>query len=171
MNTEELKKEIFAGKIFIYPTDTIYGLGCNALNKNSVQKIRDIKKRDKDKPMSIIAPSVRWIRENCIINTNIKKYIPGHYTLILRKKNTCFLSYVSKETIGIRIPLSDFTDRIRKTGVPFITTSVNLSGEKPANQIYEISSKIIKKVDFVIDNGKLSGKPSILVINGKEIKR
>ena len=60
----EAKKVIQAGGIIIYPTDTVYGLGCDATNKNSVKKIKEIKFRDKDKPLSIIAPSIEWIKKN-----------------------------------------------------------------------------------------------------------
>ncbi|HTY43787.1 MAG TPA: L-threonylcarbamoyladenylate synthase [Patescibacteria group bacterium] len=166
-----LKKQILAGKIFIYPTDTVYGIGCNALNKESVREIREIKKRD-EKPFSVIAPSFKWIEDNCIIDTELRKYLPGPYTIILKKKDKNFLSHVSeKETIGIRIPDNEFTKRIQEAGVPFITTSVNFSGEKPANNIEEIPKEILEKVNFIFNSGELSGKPSTLIIEGKEIKR
>ncbi|HJO15128.1 MAG TPA: L-threonylcarbamoyladenylate synthase [Candidatus Pacearchaeota archaeon] len=169
---KELKEKILSGKIFIYPTDTVYGLGCDATNKNSVKKIKEIKFRDKDKPLSIIAPSIKWIKENCIIEYNIEDYLPGPYTLILKKKNVNFLNWVSEtNTLGIRIPNNDFCDKIRKIRKPFITTSVNLSGENPAVSIKDINIEIIKQVDEVIDNGKLNGKSSTLIINNKEIKR
>ena len=169
---EKLKEKILSGKIFIYPTDTVYGLGCDATNKNSVKKIKEIKFRDKDKPLSIIAPSIEWIKKNCIIKYNIENYLPGPYTLILKKRDINFLNWVSKtNTLGVRIPNNDFCDEIRKVGKPFITTSVNLSGENSAISIKDINKKIIKQVDEVIDNGKLNGKSSTLIIDGKEIKR
>lgn len=174
---KKLKQNILSGKIFIYPTDTIYGIGCNALDERAVNKIKEIKTRDEDKPLSIIASSKNWIKENCIIDKelNINKYLPGPYTLILKKKNPDFLKHVSNtDSLGIRIPDSDFTKQIQKSGVPFITTSVNLSGEPFAVSINDISKEIINKVDYVIDaedESMLSGKPSILIINGKEVKR
>ena len=205
----EITKLLQEGKIFIYPTDTIYGLGCNALDVCAVERIKKIKGRDKDKPMSVIAPSLEWINENCVVpclassqfdfrdiikpahlpkiakiklnnshpnnkfsNSYLKKYLPGPYTLILKKKNQNFLKHVaSGDSLGVRIPNCDFTFKIQESGVPFITTSVNLSGEKPANNIGEISKEILNNVDFVIDEGELSGKPSILVIGDKEIER
>jgi L-threonylcarbamoyladenylate synthase len=167
----ELKKQILEGRIFIYPTDTIYGLGCNALDEKAVQKIREIKNRDM-KPISFIAPNLDWIKENLIVNLDLEKYLPGPYTLVLKKKDKNFLNWVSSgESLGVRIPANKFCDEVRSTGIPFITTSVNLAGEKPANKIAEISTEIIKKVDIVIDEGELSGKPSTLIVNGKEIER
>ena len=169
---KDLIKNILESKIFIYPTDTIYGLGCNALDEKAVKKIRDTKKRNKDKPLSVIAPSIKWIKDNCVIDADLKKYLPGAYTLILKKKNPDFLSYVSNtDFLGIRIPDCEFTKQIQKSKVPFITTSVNLSGEKPITKISEVPEEIIKKVDIIIDSGKLNGNPSALIIGGKEIKR
>ena len=91
---------------------------------------------------------------------------------LLKKKDKNFLFHVSdKETIGVRIPDNEFTRQVQESGVPFITTSVNISGEKPANKIEEIPIEILKKVDFVFNSGELSGKLSALIINGKEIQR
>lgn len=170
MNMKELKQAVLSGKIFIYPTDTIYGLGCDALNKESVEKIREIKKRD-EKPFSVIAPTVGWIKDNCIVDVDLSKYLPGKYTLVLKKRNRELLQWVSEDTIGVRIPDCEFTRKIQKIGVPFITTSVNFSGKKPATCIEEIDKEILKKADFVINEGKLNGKSSTLVINGKEVER
>jgi L-threonylcarbamoyladenylate synthase len=176
MNQRELTSNIKEGKIFIYPTDTIYGMGCDATNKKAVDKIREIKQRD-NKPFSIIAPSIDWIKENCFIDKglNIKKYLPGPYTIILKKKHRSFLSWVSDTNyLGVRIPDNGFCKKIQKTKIPFITTSVNLSGESFAKSINEIKQEIKNKVDFIIkseNKSKLSGIPSTLIINGKEIKR
>ena len=167
----KLTNQIKQGKIFIYPTDTIYGIGCDATNKQVVTKIRKIKQRDK-KPFSIISPSINWIKENFIVEVNLKKYLPGPYTLILKKKDKEFLNWVSDtDSLGIRIPDDDFCRKIQKAGVPFITTSVNLSGQSPITKISEIPRQIINKVDIIVDKGELNAMPSTLIINGKEVKR
>jgi len=173
MNNQQLMQNIKSGKIFIYPTDTIYGLGCDATNQKAVEKIKNIKQRDKNKPLSIIAPSIKSIKNNCITeNINLNKYLPGPYTLILKKKNKDFLKHISStDFLGIRIPDLDFTKQIQKSNLPFVTTSVNLSGEKPITKIYEIPKQILDKVDKIIDIGELNGKPSTLIIEGKEIRR
>lgn len=171
---ENITQQIKQGKIFIYPTDTIYGIGCDATNIKAVNKIKQIKQRDKDKPLSIIAPSIEWIKQNCIIpkELNINKYLPGPYTLILKKQKPSFLNHVSNtDSLGIRIPDNNFTKQIQESKLPFITTSVNLSGEKPITSIKQLKSNIKNKVDIIIDEGELNGKPSTLIINGKEVKR
>ena len=169
---DKVVSDILEGKIFIYPTDTIYGIGCNALDESAVKKIRDIKKRDKNKPLSVIAPSFEWIRKHCVVDFDIKKYLPGPYTLILKKKDPDFLKHVSEtDSLGIRIPDCEFSEKVKKAKTPFITTSVNLSGEPFAVSIKDVPVEIKSKVDRVVDAGELNGKPSALIINGKEISR
>ena len=166
-------EDIKHGAIFIYPTDTIYGLGCDATNIESVDMIRKIKYRDGDKPTSIIAPSKEWIKEHCIVGEDLlNKYLPGPYTLILKKKDPEFLKHVSlNDSLGVRIPDCEFNDLIEKAGVPFITTSVNLVGEPFAVKISDVSHDILDVVDIIIGVGKLDGRPSTIVVDGKEIKR
>jgi len=169
---DNIVKDILAGKIFIYLTDTIYGLGCDATNEAAVEKIKKIKERDREKPLSVIAPNTDWIEEHCFIDVEIDKYLPGPYTIILKKKNKNFLSHVSDtEFLGVRIPRCDFSGKVEQAGVPFITTSVNLSGKPFVESINEIPQTILEKVDVVVDEGELLGKPSILIKHGKEISR
>jgi L-threonylcarbamoyladenylate synthase len=165
-------EDIKNGAIFIYPTDTIYGLGCDATNEESVALIRRIKNKDV-KPMSVIAPSVEWVKENCVVDDeSLAKYLPGPYTLILKKKDKDFMKDVSSDdTLGVRIPDAEFTKLVEKSGVPFITTSVNFTGEPYAISISDIDKKIMDSADIVIGVGKLDGRPSTLVIDGKEISR
>jgi len=151
--------EIKAGKIFIYPTDTLIGLGTDTTNQTAVKKILAIKKRQ-SKPFLIIVPSFDWIRENCEISeknfTFLKQRLPGPYSFIVKLKN-------SPETVGIRIPNSWFTEIIKQANLTFITTSVNIAGELPATKIDSIPSDILNQVDYVImDDETPSGKPSTI---------
>ncbi len=157
-----IKKELVSGKIFIYPTDTIYGLGCNAKKKESVITIREIKKRDA-KPFSVIAPSKEWIYHHFVIfNKHYIQQLPGPYTFILTMKQRCVSSAVNNglPTLGVRIPNHPFTSYL---SIPFITTSVNYSGKSPIQEIKQIPSGIKKRVDYIIDDGPLYNKPSTLV--------
>lgn len=169
---EKILKPIIAGKIFIYPTDTIYGIGCNALDKKAVEKIKEMKGRDKDRPLSVIAPSMAWIEENLIVDCDLAKYLPGPYTVILKKKDPSFLLHVSPtDSLGVRIPACEFTEVVEEAKVPFITTSVNLSGDPFITKIEDIDHDFLENIDHIIDYGELNGKPSTLIIDGKEIKR
>ncbi len=171
----EILHAMKSGKIFVYPTDTIYGIGCNALNSKSVLKIHGIKKREA-KPFSVIAPSKKWISENCFSSPLVKKWmakLPGAYTLILKLKNKRAVSEnvnYGVESLGIRIPDNWFAEFIKESGVPFVATSVNLTGEKPITKFSDLKSNIKKEIDYFINDGVIDGKPSVLVnlLDGKE---
>lgn len=173
--TQKLIKQIRKGKVFVYPTDTVYGLGCDAGNAEAVARIKEIKGRDEGKPMSVIAPSFNWIQDHCICDNFLKQYLPGAYTLILEKKDKEFLKEVaSGETLGVRIPDCEFSLIVKEANVPFVTTSVNKSGEKPACKISDIDKDILDKVDIIVkadDESSLGGVPSGLVVGGEVIDR
>lgn len=165
----ELRKKIVngikAGKIFIYPTDTIYGIGCNAESAQSVEKISDMKGREERKTFSVIAPGKEWIWSHASISSVnkalIDKMLPGPYTIIVAANNRSPKAVVSPEkTIGVRIPRHPFADIVEETGVPLVTTSVNLKDEPPVTKITNIPEQIKKSVDFIVDAGTIEGSPS-----------
>ena len=165
-NKRDLIKDILMGKIFIYPTDTIYGLGCNALNEIAVNKIRLLKQRE-TKPFSIIVPNLDWIRENCVINEKIEnhlKKLPGPYTFFLNLKNKKIfpenVNPTGNGTIGIRIPKRWFSEIISEANRPFITTSVNLSGEPFMVNLEDLNETIRSNVDYIIYEGPIIGRES-----------
>jgi len=168
-------ESVKAGKIFVYPTDTIYGIGCNANNSESVKKIKNAKGRDPEKPMSLITPSFDWILENATATKEnlafVNSLLPGPYTAILKAKPSAPKDLVTAQnTIGIRIPLNEFTDLVRTTGVPFVTTSANLSGEEPITKISDLPEDIKSMVDIAIDAGEIDGLPSrVFDLSGKEV--
>ncbi len=165
---EEIIEEIKKGKIFIYPTDTVYGLGCNALLPDSIKKLRTIKNRDA-RPFSIIAPNKDWIIKNCEIDEFAKKWlnrIPGKYTLIMKLKNKeCISSETNNymDSIGVRIPDNWFSKILAETDIPFITTSVNLQGDSPMTSLGDVNEKIKESVDYLIYQGEKKGKPSAII--------
>ena len=167
-NEEFYIKEIKKGKIFIYPTDTIYGIGCIATNSKAIKKIRQIKERDKS-PFSIIAPSKAWILDNCEVS-DIKYLdkLPGPYTLILKLKNKTAISKETNprfKTLGVRIPKNWFSKLLERANLTFITTSVNISGQKHLTNIKDLKKEIAEEVDYIIDSSTIKGKPS--TIKGK----
>jgi tRNA threonylcarbamoyl adenosine modification protein (Sua5/YciO/YrdC/YwlC family) len=153
--------------IFIYPTDTIYGIGCDATNQRLVKKIRQLKKTDK--PFSIIAPSSTWIKENVVVNTKAKawlKKLPGPYTLIMNIRNTaCVAPAVTngKDTLGIRVPNHWIVDIVSKLGVPIVTTSANITGENFMTTLDDLNTPFKKRVEVVLYDGPLQGTPSTLI--------
>lgn len=166
----ELVRAMKAGKLFVYPTDTIYGIGCDARNKKSVKQIQRLKERDAKKPISIIAPSKTWIREHVkVTHSSFLNKLPGSYTFIWEKKRMSFLNEVSKgPSIGVRMPDHPFCSLIKKANVPFVTTSVNISGEPPTHAVEDMPSLIARKVDYVVDGGICDRAPSKLYDLTKE---
>jgi L-threonylcarbamoyladenylate synthase len=163
--------EIKLGKLFIYPTDTLHGLGANAQNAESIEKISALKKRS-DKTFLFIAPSLGWIFENCVIpNAKIKNLLteklPGPFSFILKLKNPKTLSPLlvrSDSTIGVRLPDNWFSKIIAESDVPFVSTSINYAGEPSAKHFEDISREILNSVDYVIwDEASSSGKASTII--------
>ncbi len=165
LNSKEIIKEIKKGKIFIYPTDTIYGLGCNALDSEAVKRLRNIKKRT-SKPFSVIAPNKNWIYKNFEVKKkeHIAK-LPGPFTFILKKKGEVVAKEVNLglDSLGVRLFDNEFSRIIQKANVPFVTTSVNITNERYATSIKSIDREIFDNVDIIIENGILDNKPSILL--------
>ncbi len=169
-----LHKDRYAGKIlregaiFIHPTDTIYGLGCNALDDQAVRRLRDIKANYR-RPFSIIAPSKDWIREHCHIGPGEEKWLaklPGPYTLILRLKDpSLFPDQVTAglSTLGVRLPSHWISGFVEFLGEPVITTSANLVGENYMTAIDDLNVGIRQHVAFTIYEGEIQGRPSALV--------
>ena len=165
VNRPKLIAEIKKGAVFIYPTDTIYGIGCDATNDASVRKIRELKGRD-TKPFSVIAPSIDWIKENCELTDKAKAWLvklPGPYTLILNLKNPnaiCAQTNMGMKTIGVRIPDHWIASLVADVGKPVITTSVNVAGNPPAATREQLGQFA---VDFIIYEGDKLGKPSTVI--------
>ncbi|MBI5003066.1 threonylcarbamoyl-AMP synthase [Candidatus Woesearchaeota archaeon] len=169
------------GRAFIYPTDTIYGIGCDATNTRAVKHIRILKQRE-HKPFSVIAPSKQWILKNCVVNARAKKWLgrlPGKYTFILHLKNKKAVSrsvHLGDYTIGVRIPKHWFASVVAAYGKPIVTTSVNSSGAPFMTSFHDIPSQMQKKVGFILYEGVKKAHPSTLVDfvsdqNGKIVKR
>ena len=162
LKSKEIAEGIRKGSVFVYPTDTLYGIGCNADNADAVKKICEAKGRPADKPFSVIVPSKEWIKENTVISKEnmefVNSLLPGPYTIILKaKKAIPFVTSKKEKTIGIRIPRDEFCDLVRKQNVLFITTSVNLSEDEPVTSVSEIPAQVKEKVDFAIDGGEIKG--------------
>ena len=168
MQAAKYMNQIESGAIFIYGTDTIYGIGCNAADPEAVKRIRMIKER-KEQPFSVIAPSKRWIIENCEINEKVKEWLeklPGPYTLILKLKNknaVCREVNPNDGNIGIRIPDHWFSQVVEALDFPVITTSVNRTDKMYMTSLDDLDHEIKARLDFILDEGKIEGFPSKVI--------
>jgi tRNA threonylcarbamoyl adenosine modification protein (Sua5/YciO/YrdC/YwlC family) len=157
------------GGIIIYPTDTIYGLGCDIFNKDAIKKIYQLKKREGHKPMSIICADFKDIAHYAQVSNFafqlMKRTLPGAYTYVLKAKNKLPATFLAKnKTVGIRIPDNKICLAItRQLGHPIISTSLNISGEEPLTLPKQLSQEMANKIDLIIDNGLLPQEPSTVV--------
>lgn len=178
MLIKKAKKILKNGGIVVYPTETLYGIAANPFDKNAVLKIFEIKKRPFSMPISIAVSNIEMLAQVAEVNEIVikfyKKFLPGPYTLILKKKpNIPDLLTSNLETIGIRVPENLFTLKLIKEFGPITSTSANIHGnELPIN--IEIAKKQLKdKVDLYVDHGECKYKiPSAIIdIENKKILR
>jgi L-threonylcarbamoyladenylate synthase len=166
-------KDVHLGKVkqgglFIYPTDTIYRIGCDATNGEAIEKIRSLKMRP-NQPLSVIAPSKTWIQENCVMNNQAEEWLdklPGPYTLVLELKKDAEVhpSYNKKDkTIGVMIPNHWIADTVAEFGKPIITTSPNIHGETVMHEPNHLDETFRPHVDFMVYEGELHNPASAVV--------
>jgi len=172
---EEVKNILENRGVGIIPTDTVYGLCVNALDKDLIRKIYKIKKRDFDKPLVLFVKNKEEINKFAFVDKIseklIDKFMPGEITIVLKKKETCpDVSLKKFETVGFRIPNNDFVlNLLNKIDFPLATTSANISKQKTPKDLDGLKKIFNGIVDFMVDGGELGETPStvIEVIDGK----
>src|SRR6185369_6587404 len=157
------------GGVIAYPTDTTYGIGCSIFNKKGIERIYQLKQRDRKKPFSFICPSLsevtRYARVSNPAFKILKRYLPGPYTFILEAtREVPDLLLTRQKTVGIRIPDNRICLAIvQMLGNPIITTSANLSGEDPVGDPDMIDVDFGGQLDLIVDGGILTKDVSSVV--------
>ena len=152
------------GGVIVYPTDTLYGLGCDATNEKAIKKINSIKKREM--PISVIANSTsmvsNWIRDQKNKKHILQKTSTSHTVIIPIKKNIVSnLILGDNNSLGIRIPNHKFcTNLTAKYPNPITTTSVNRTGGKPFTNPKLIKKYFKNEIDIIIEDGIIDNKGS-----------
>lgn len=154
-------------KLLIFPTDTVYGIGCSIYDIYNIDRIYEIKKRDKSKPLACLCYDINQIQDIAYVDDLAKKlinnFLPGGLTLILKSKPK-IKELIGYDTIGVRIPDCDVALSILKEMGPMLTTSVNDSGEVPLNEYEEIVKKYDKLVDHIYPSNSISSNVSSTVV-------
>lgn len=189
--TEVVKKAVSvlsSGGTVVYPTDTLYGLGANALDEKAVEKVFKIKKRSLSKPLPIIVKNMLWAKElayiergtetilskvwpvvSALTNTGNDSFVAGKVTAVLPKKDIVpMMVTAGARSIGMRIADYVFVDKLLgKFGYPLTSTSANISGEEPSNDIEKIIAMFRGQEfqpDLIIDAGVLpKSEPSTIL--------
>ncbi len=164
------------GGVVVYPTDTVYGLGCDFTNKKAVERIYQIKQMKKDHLVSFLCYDLSDVTQFAQVDDRayrvMRRLLPGPYTFILRatKKSPKFIQ-MKRKTVGIRIPDNAVALALLKTlGNPIVSTSASLGGEQE-NDPDELALRFEKLVDAVIDSGWSGLEPSTVVdLSGPEVE-
>lgn len=139
-------------KLIIFPTDTVYGIGCPIFDLENIAKIYKIKNRSFDKPLACLCANVEQIESIAYLDEKAKKiinnFLPGALTIILKSKEEV-VNKIGYKTIGVRIPNSKTALDILSNYGPMLTTSVNDSGFAPINEYEEIVDKYSNLVDEI----------------------
>lgn len=171
---EQAAERIREGETCIYPTETCYGLGTNALKEEAVRKIYEIKERGESKKLTCIVPSLEKAEEHCNLNRNERKvcerFMPGPLTLVADKKEN--VPGILNSEFVFRISSNEVANKLaEKAGVPVVATSANFSGTEGKYSLGNISMVIKERVDVILGCGELEKKePSTVAkIDDKEV--
>ena len=157
---EEIKKSVALlkkGKIILYPTDTIWGIGCDATNSKAVQRIYKIKGRSETKSMIILLESVKkiekYVEDAPEIAYDLIANSASPLTIVYPKaKNLAKNLIASDGSIAIRIVKGRFSGSVMKElSKPLVSTSANLSGQPTAPLFHQISKEVLDSVDYVVN--------------------
>jgi L-threonylcarbamoyladenylate synthase len=145
------------GGIILYPTDTIWGIGCDAINTEAVKKIYSLKQRDEAKSMIILLDTVNKL-ESYVSNVNplafdLIEYAENPLTLVMPGAKNISPALISNDgSIGIRVVKNTFCEQlIQRLRKPLVSTSANISGRPSPQYFSQIDQEIIDGVDYVVD--------------------
>jgi tRNA threonylcarbamoyl adenosine modification protein (Sua5/YciO/YrdC/YwlC family) len=157
------------GGIVVYPTDTYYGIGCDLMNPKAIERIYQLKRREKSKPFSFICSDLTNISQYAKVSNyayrTMKRLLPGPYTFILEgSKLVPKIMLTKRRTAGIRVPDNAIClALVRELGHPIITTSAATAEGESFHDASLIHDHYGKQVDAVIDGSPVSGEPSSVV--------
>lgn len=148
-----------SGGIVAYPTDTVYGIGCDLNDRKAIRRLIEIKDRPKRKPFSVICTDFKDISKFAVVSNyaykTMRRFLPGPYTFIVRASNEIPKLMVSKQrTVGIRMPDNPIVmELVHEFGGPLCTTSVELEGEETVHDPEDIHVRLKDHVALILDGG------------------
>ena len=157
---EQIQKTIEVlrtGGVILYPTDTVWGIGCDATNPEAVAKVYAIKNREDSKSLVLLASDIdmicRYVKEIPEMAVQLIEVNDKPMTIIYPGAQGLAHNAVAEDgTVGIRIPMMDFCQQlVSRFGRPIVSTSANISGEATPKKFAEISDQIKSAVDYVVD--------------------
>lgn len=169
-NIKRISDFFLNNKIVVYPTDTVYGIGCLATNREAVAKVFETKKRPTDKPLLTLVSDLSMLKKYFHVNNEqqeyLKEYWPGPISFLLEYKGNLEVDPEHKEEgVVVRLPKNDFLIKmIQEVGIPITSTSLNINGYQPLKSASDIEDQIpTDNIDLVVDGGPLSGEASSII--------
>ncbi|WP_256295811.1 L-threonylcarbamoyladenylate synthase [Haloarchaeobius salinus] len=157
------------GGLVVYPTETVYGLGADALDPDAVERVFEAKGRARDKPVSLGVPDVETATEHVLATGReesfMDEFLPGPVTVLCqRREHVPDVLTAGREQVGVRVP--DHATALalyRAAGTPVTATSANLSGRPSVTDPADLDEEFLERVDHVVDDGPTDGTESTVV--------
>lgn len=146
------------GGVIAYPTDTVYGIGCDLLNKHAIDRLYAIKAMDRSHPLAFVCPDLSDIAKYAIVDNQtyrvLRRFLPGPYTFILQAtREVPKLVQMKRKNVGIRVPACPAIQAlVRELGRPIISSTAARPGEEPFVDPHEIDAAF-KGLALVLDGG------------------
>jgi L-threonylcarbamoyladenylate synthase len=165
------------GQLVIYPTETVYGLGANALDADAVERVYEAKNRNRSQPISMAVPDLETATEYTELTDRerafIDRFLPGPVTVVVER--TAMVPDVltaGQNRVGIRIPNHDLALSLLDSVPPVTATSANASGNPSARTVEEVDQRVREYATTVLDGGETPGGGSTVVdVTHDEIHR
>lgn len=158
-----------SGGIIAYPTDTVYGIGCDLNDRKAIRRLIEIKDRPKRKPFSVICPDFKDVAKFAVVSNyaykTMRRFLPGPYTFIVQASKEIPKLMVSKQrTVGIRMPDNPIVlELVQEFGGPLCTTSVALEKDETVQDPEVIHTRLKDQVALVLDGGAAVSEHSTVV--------
>ena len=155
--------------VIVYPTDTVYGLGCDIQSKKALERVRRIKKIDNRRHLSFVFADLKAIAEYAQVNDPtykiLRRYLPGPYTFVLQATRLVPRIVLTKRhEVGIRIPDNRICQAlVGELGNPILSSSVRMPDEQLLDDPREIEKLYKRQVDLVVDGGVIMPQPSSII--------
>lgn len=160
---DKIAQALHSGAVMLYPTDTVYAIGCDMTNRSALQRVRQIKQLSNDKPLTFLCPSLSNIAQYATVSDVayrlMRRLVPGPYTFLLPATKLVPKLVVNpkRKTVGIRVPDRPLCQALLATlGNPVISTSAPWPEEAPPEAV-ELRDRFEKTVDLILDDSKDPG--------------
>jgi len=157
------------GGVIIYPTDTIYGLGCDITNKEAIGRVRHIKGRGHKKPMSFVCADLSNVSRYAHVSNYayriLRRFLPGPYTFVLpATRETPRILQTRQKTVGLRVPDHPVPlALVQELGNPILSTSANYTDQEVLTDPDELQNNLGEGVDLILECGRLPVMPSSVI--------